>query len=77
MSIKTILDACCGGRTFWFDKENPNVLFIDKYPRDKGCVEARPNFECKPDQVMDFTQLEFLDKTFKMVVFDPPHLSTL
>ena len=25
-----ILDACCGGRQFWFDKENPNVLFADQ-----------------------------------------------
>jgi hypothetical protein len=25
-----ILDACCGSRMFWFDKGNPNCLFIDK-----------------------------------------------
>lgn len=29
MSKKIILDACCGSRMFWFDKKNPNVLFID------------------------------------------------
>jgi len=22
--MKKILDACCGGRAFWFDKENPD-----------------------------------------------------
>lgn len=27
---KKILDACCGSRMFWFDKKNPNVLFMDK-----------------------------------------------
>ena len=27
---KLILDACCGSRMFWFDKHNPNVLFVDK-----------------------------------------------
>ena len=27
---KLILDACCGSRMFWFDKQNPNVLFVDK-----------------------------------------------
>lgn len=27
---KIILDACCGSRMFWFDKHNPNTLFIDK-----------------------------------------------
>ncbi|MEE6045263.1 class I SAM-dependent methyltransferase, partial [Avibacterium paragallinarum] len=26
---KPILDACCGSRMFWFDKQNPNVLFAD------------------------------------------------
>lgn len=24
---KIILDACCGSRMFWFDKENPLALF--------------------------------------------------
>lgn len=37
---KKILDACCGSRMFWFDKKNPNVLFMDKrtetlYAKDK------------------------------------------
>ena len=27
---KLRLDACCGSRMFWFDKQNPNVLFVDK-----------------------------------------------
>lgn len=26
---KRILDVCCGGRMFWFDKNNPDVLFVD------------------------------------------------
>jgi len=30
--------------------------------------------EIKPDTVCDFTALPFPDKTFKLVVFDPPHL---
>ena len=25
--MKKILDACCGGRMFWFDKKHPNVLY--------------------------------------------------
>ncbi|NBJ75120.1 SAM-dependent methyltransferase, partial [Neglecta sp. X4] len=24
-----ILDACCGGRMFWFDKQNPFVTYMD------------------------------------------------
>ena len=26
---KIILDACCGSRMFWFDKNNPAALFVD------------------------------------------------
>lgn len=27
--MKKILDACCGSRMFWFDKENPDTIFAD------------------------------------------------
>lgn len=27
--MKKILDACCGSRMFWFDRENPDVIFAD------------------------------------------------
>ncbi len=30
-----------------------------------------------PDVEMDFTNMQFVDETFKMVVFDPPHLNKL
>lgn len=75
---KEILDACCGGRMMWFDKNNPDVLFIDNRTLGKGEVsENHPGFEVRPDVVMDFRNLEFKDMTFSLVVFDPPHLSTL
>lgn len=74
---KLILDACCGGRLMWFNKSNPLAIYIDKYPRPKGIKKERPNFSCEPDIIMDFTDLKFPDNSFKMVVFDPPHLSTL
>lgn len=72
---KLILDVCCGGRMMWFDKNNPLSLFLDKYPRPTNTVKNRPLFKCDPDIVMDFTQLKFPDKSFKMVVMDPPHSS--
>ncbi|TLD86279.1 class I SAM-dependent methyltransferase, partial [Helicobacter sp. MIT 03-1614] len=28
--MKPILDVCCGGKMFYADKQNPNVLFCDK-----------------------------------------------
>ena len=33
--------------------------------------------EIKPDTVCDFTNLPFDDGTYKLVVFDPPHLTTV
>ena len=26
--MKKIIDVCCGGRAFWFDKNNPDVEFL-------------------------------------------------
>jgi len=71
---KFILDACCGGRMFWFNKKHPNVLYIDKRIREKGHATDRPKHSIKPDIQMDFRKLKFKDKSFKLVVFDPPHL---
>ena len=71
--MKRILDACCGSRMFWFDKEDKRVLFQDKRKtKDKLC-DGR-FLEIDPDVVGDFTKMEFKDNTFNLVVFDPPHL---
>lgn len=76
--MKNILDACCGGRSFWFDKANPRVLFIDKNPRGPvtlGKGRSARIFECKPDIVMDFRNMTLKSRSFNLVVFDPPHLA--
>lgn len=74
---KLILDVCCGGRQFWFNKENPNTLFLDNRVMEPTIVgkgkDARTR-KCLPDKVMDFRKLDIKDKTYKLVVFDPPHL---
>jgi 23S rRNA G2069 N7-methylase RlmK/C1962 C5-methylase RlmI len=76
---KFILDACCGGRMMWFNKKHPNALYIDNRIAVKGHIQNgfNPNHEVNPDIVMDFRDLKFKDNTFKLVVFDPPHLSSL
>jgi SAM-dependent methyltransferase len=74
MNNKFILDACCGAKHFWFNKNHPNALYIDKRQESKGCCKQRPNFCVQPDIKMDFRQLSFATKTFKLIVFDPPHL---
>lgn len=73
---KLVLDATCGGRMMWFDKQNPIAIFVDQRDVDPGFVQQRPNFSVKPDAVMDFRHLEFDDNTFQLVVFDPPHLKS-
>lgn len=77
-SMKPILDACCGSRMFWFDKQNPNVEFCDirelSYSRSWGEYDSVRHIEIHPDTICDFTDLPFEDNAFKLVVFDPPHL---
>ena len=79
---KLILDACCWSRMFWFDKKNPQTLFIDKrsetvMAKDSSCKSGIRTIEVKPDIIADFTDMPFDDESFYMVVFDPPHLKTL
>lgn len=74
---KYILDACCGGRMFWFNKKHPSCLYIDNRVAGKGHYKEKPNHSVEPDIVMDFREMEIPDKSFKLVVFDPPHLATL
>ncbi len=73
---KTVLDACCGSRMFWFDKANPNVVFADNRHEEHTLCDGR-KLEITPDVVMDFTDMPFPNHSFKLVVFDPPHLRKL
>lgn len=73
MSEKLILDACCGSRMFWFDRQNPYVIFQDIRNEEHILCDGR-KLEIHPDVIGDFTKMEYPDNTFQMVVFDPPHL---
>lgn len=73
---KIILDACCGSRMFWFDKSNRHVLFADIRKETHILCDGRP-LEINPDVEMDFTNMPFADGSFRLVVFDPPHLNKL
>ena len=68
-----ILDACCGSKMFWFDKENINTIFMDNRKLEDKLCDGR-TLKINPDIVGDFRNIPFKDKTFKLVVFDPPHL---
>lgn len=70
---KPILDACCGSRMFWFDKDNPNVEFMDI--RDETCTLSDGQIVIvHPNTIGDFTKMPYPDNSFYHVVFDPPHL---
>lgn len=71
---KNILDVCCGGRMFYFDKQDERVLFCDNRKVKTTLCDGR-EFEVDPDVQCDFTELPFGDNSFGLVVFDPPHLT--
>jgi len=71
-----VLDACCGSRMFWFDKNNPITLFHDKREIDTSLCDGR-QLIVNPDVIGDFTCLEFESEKFKLVILDPPHLKNV
>lgn len=73
MQQKIILDACCGSRMFHFDKRNPHVLFADNRTFEGTLCDGRL-LKVEPDVIHDFTDMPYPDKSFKCVIFDPPHL---
>lgn len=73
MPEKYILDACCGGKHFWFDKNHKYTLFMDKRRVEKGAIPQQPNWECDPDIIGDYRDTDFEDKSFKLIVWDIPH----
>jgi len=79
---KVILDVTCGSRMMWFDKKHSNVLYGDNRVMEKkliwegiGAREGQKRYlEIRPDKVIDFRDLDFPNNSFKLVVFDPPHI---
>lgn len=66
MNNKTILDACCGSKMFWFDKKNPNVEFCDNRIVPRHEYYPQKYIEINPDTVCDFTSLPFKNNSFKL-----------
>lgn len=68
-----ILDACCGSRMFWFNKQHPNTTYMDIRELENTLCDGRA-LKVSPDIIADFRNMPFPDNKFKLVVFDPPHL---
>lgn len=75
-----VLDVTCGSRLMWFDREHPDAVFSDvrleslSYRDRDGGAEGVRHVHVRPDVLQDFRRLAFADGTFRLVVFDPPHL---
>ena len=69
-----VLDPASGSRMFYFDKADERVLFGDIRREAHILCDGRA-LEVNPDELMDFRDtLPYPDCTFRVVVFDPPHL---
>lgn len=84
---KKILDATCGDRTIWFQKNEPHTVYCDKrreeWEGNFGKVlnaagkKKHRHLVIDPDIQCDFTELPFPDCSFSLVIFDPPHIENL
>ena len=81
-----VLDACCGSRGFWFNKQDERALFVDIRREDIVRADSQRKdgskwhgwtMHIQPDQQASFTELPFPSDTFALVVFDPPHMTSV
>jgi SAM-dependent methyltransferase len=74
-----ILDATCGIKGIWHQKDHPFVTFMDKryingkMQKTKNKISNRRVIRITPDLIARWEHLPFRDHTFDLVVFDPPH----
>lgn len=71
-----VLDPACGSRMMWFDPDDPRAIFTDTRAESHELCDGR-TLTVDPDAIADFRDLPFPDSTFRLVVFDPPHLERL
>ena len=72
-----VLDACCGGKMMWFDKDDDRAVFADcrnEVMDVSHCTSNPGKKEVLPDVLHDFCDMDFPDDSFHHVVFDPPHV---
>lgn len=73
MARTRILDACCGSRMFWYDRDNKYTVYQDNRELDTTLCDGR-KLEIMPGIFGDFREMIYADNYFDLVVFDPPHL---
>lgn len=75
----TVLDACCGSRMFWFNRQDDRCVFLDNRNERHELVDSssrggKRTLVIEPDELGDFRAMPFKDGHFSLVIFDPPHL---
>jgi hypothetical protein len=75
--MKLILDPASSMRSFYFNKKDERVLFGDIREDETHLLTNGQTIKIKPDEVMDFRNIPYADKSFQCVVFDPPHMLKL
>lgn len=77
-----ILDATCGPKGIWYQKNHPFVTFMDirkgniDNKTKKIKFKDRRRYKINPDVVSEWKDAPFPDNYFDMIVFDPPHIIT-
>ena len=73
-----ILDATCGTRSIWFDKDCPAAVFFDQregvVAKKMGTKRYERTMVVEPNVKGDFRHMPFPNESFELVIFDPPHL---
>lgn len=57
---REVLDACCGARFFHFEKDNPDVEFMDSRVGNFSCYGRTIIVE--PDTIADFRDIPYVDE---------------
>src|SRR5215208_6540528 len=73
---KLILDACCGSRMMWYDKQNKLAVFGDIRNETHTLCDGR-KLEIHPDVLIDYRKIPFENESFYITVFDPSHMNKL
>ena len=58
---------------FWFDKHHKDTVYMDIRQLDDTLCDGR-QLSINPDVIGDFRNIPYEDNSFKLVIFDPPHL---
>ena len=66
IEIERVLDACCGSRMFYFDRQNPEVIYADNRELETTLCDGR-TLLIKPDVKMDFRICHILITVSKLL----------